>query len=357
MDRQEVNLFEHIIIKYQSVIMKYILAIDSGGTKTEALLVQEDGVPVGWGRYDASSKGSRLSVSGGGRSRESIVAAIEQAMGDCVPEELYVKYGYGSVTGDCFPIKCEIKNLAIAEYTGALALAGETCGIVALSGTGAFVRGETRDGRTLHLDGFGPNLGDYGSGYQIGIQAIRAAARSNFHPRHSTALVDPVLEKCLGTTERKSVHDLIYYMLQLHDRAEIAALAKVVDKVAEEGDQIAVSILKQSAAGLAETLFDVVDRLGMASEDYVLVGSGSVCTKSRIYWEELCALAEKFAPALRPVRLDMPNVVGEALTMLRQVDPADWHEKRLRLLSEVPALIAASSEDQVSTPAAKNAAG
>jgi len=323
--------------------MRYILAVDSGGTKTESILVQEDGVPIGWGRFDASTQLPGHGVMGGGRSKESIVSAIQQAMGDYRPDTLYIKHGYGSLMGEIFPYECHLNKLSVGEYTGAYALAGETCGIVALSGTGAFIRGETRDGRTLHLDGFGPNLGDYGSGYQIGIQAIRAAARSEFHPRHATNLVKPVLETCLGTSEKKSVYDLVHYMLQFHDRSEIAALAKVVDRMANAGDKIAITILRQTAAGLAETLYDVVDRLGIANEDYVLVGSGSICTKSNIYWKELCRLAKRFAPGLRPVRLDMPNVVGEALMMLKQVDPTDWQEKRLRLLSGAPALMSAKT--------------
>lgn len=330
--------------------MRYVLAVDSGGTKTESILVREDGVPVGWGRFDASAQAGGHSVVGSGRSKESIIASITQAMGDYRPDVLYVKHGYKFFLGDMYPPECELIKVSIGEYTGAFVLAGETCGIVALSGTGAFVRGETRDGRTLHLDGFGPNLGDYGSGYQIGVQAIRAAARSEFHPRHSTALVNPVLEACIGTSEKKSVYDLVHYMLQFHDRAEIAALAKVVDKVAIAGDKVAKTILRQAAAGLAETLYDVVDRLGMANEDYVLVGSGSICTKSNIYWKELCRLAKKFAPGLRPVRLDMPNVVGEALMMLKQVDPADWQEKRLRLLTAAPAFISSVANQQVSPP-------
>lgn len=322
--------------------MKYILAVDSGGTKTEAVLVREDGTPVGWGRFDASVQLAGQNKTGSGRSREAITAAIRQAVGDYKPEVLGVKHGYGMLLADLFPFECQFIKMNIGEYSGAFMLAGETCGIVALSGTGAFVRGETRDGRTLHLDGFGPNLGDYGSGYQIGIQAIRAAARSVFHPRHETSLVNPVIETCIGTSVNKTVYDLVHYMLQFHDRAEIAALAKVVDVYANQGDKVAIRILRQNAAGLAETLYDVVDRLGMTDDDYVLVGSGSICTKSNIYWKEVCRLAKKFAPNLRPVRPTLPNVVGEALMMLKHLEPEGWQEKRDRLLSEVPEMIAAS---------------
>ena len=87
----------------------------------------------------------------------------------------------------------DVRVWPVTETGGTLALVGQTHGVVVLAGTGARVSARTRQGRTLELDALGPTLGDFGSGYSIGLHALRATARAAMHPRHSTRLKDRVL--------------------------------------------------------------------------------------------------------------------------------------------------------------------
>jgi N-acetylglucosamine kinase-like BadF-type ATPase len=102
---------------------------------------------------------------------------------------------------------------------------------------------------------------------------------------------------------------------------------------ANSGDAVARQILEKAAAEMAETLRDAVDSLGIASEDYVMVGTGSVATNSEIYWRHLCRLAKGFAPNFKPELTTQPAVVGIALAALCQIGAGDAQTLRRNLFS------------------------
>jgi N-acetylglucosamine kinase-like BadF-type ATPase len=305
--------------------MHYILAIDSGGSKCDAVLIREDGSVQGWGRCDISHPESGRGRGGSGRSEQTVALAVRRAVGNRLRcEELHVTGRY-SFPAEALPDaqRGQVAYHGTSEQGAALALVGEETGVVVLAGTGAFVCGRTRDGRELMLDALGPLLGDYGGAYHIGLLAVRAAARSHWHPRHQTSLAEVVRRACAEHAGNPPRFSLVEYMLGNRDRAEIASLAKLVDREANAGDRIAREILEEAAAAISETLYDVVDRLDIAREEYAMVGTGSVAVKSRIYWRHLCDRAEAFAPRLKPVVSDMPAVLGLALCAAREVEGID----------------------------------
>ncbi len=313
--------------------MRCVLAIDAGGSKCDALLVRDDGVALGWGRCDIADPEAGRGWSGSGRSVETVTRAVKRAMGEHSCRELHITtFANRRWAEETLAGAERIVQHSVAEYDGPFALAGTRFGVVALAGTGAFVFGRTRDGRACHLDGLGPNLGDYGSGYQIGMMALRAAARSGWHPRHHTSLADPVYRACVNHPGDERGHGLVGYTIEHHDRAEIASLAKIVDIEANGGDRVARQILRAAATSLAETLYDVVDRLGLKEEEYPLIGTGSIATRSRIYWRHFCRLAKEFAPHLKPFVPDLLPVVGVALCTLQEVTPDNMEDVRSTLL-------------------------
>lgn len=315
-----------------------VLAIDSGGTKCDALLVDEDGTALGWGRCGYPDPCSGTGWSGSGRSPQSVQSAVKTALGGRAFDELHACASARWLSGNGLAVPIgEVVPYSIHEPDGPMALAGVSCGVVALAGTGAFVHAKTRDGRTCHLDGLGPDLGDYGSAYEIGVMAVRRAARAGWHSRHQTSLAEPIFKACVPEAPDTRGHRLIGYLQAHRDRAEIASLARIVDEEANKGDRVAREILRQSAAGLAETAFDVIDRLGIRDEEYALIGTGSVATHSRIFWQHFCRRVKAFAPRMKPTISRLPPAVGIALVILERMGaPA---EARERLLETVGAVI------------------
>lgn len=55
---------------------------------------------------------------------------------------------------------------------------GKLYGIVVISGTGMIAYGYGPNGESARAGGWGPLLGDCGSGYDIGFEVLKAVARS-----------------------------------------------------------------------------------------------------------------------------------------------------------------------------------
>lgn len=314
--------------------MRYVLAIDAGGSKCDAVLLQEDGTTLGWGHVDVQSPGVTREQLGHGRAAGTVALAIRQAVGDRHLDELYL-LGIGAF----LPQNCiqhdrlgSVHFSRVLEVEPAYTLMGEKEGLVVVSGTGAFVYGRTRDGKRVHLDGVGPLLGDDGGGYAIGLMGLRKAARSYMHPRHATSLA-PALLDALGLSRQHGLEQLTGFMLQAHDRSEIARLAAVVDQQARAGDQIASDILIEAADALAGTTWDAIDHLSIAQEEYPLIGMGSVAVQSDMFWQRFCETVAAFAPRLRFVRMPHPPVFGTALIGLQQLGVTDTVEVRERLIN------------------------
>ena len=126
---------------------------------------------------------------------------------------------------------------------------------------------------------------------------------------------------------------LVRYMLAGHDRAEIAALARLVIAEAEHGDAVARRILREAAGALAETLRDGVDQLRLRRAAMPLIGTGGIIAHSRYYWNHLCRLARTFAPRFRSKVVDLPPAVGMALCVLRCLNPEHYPQARATLLA------------------------
>ncbi len=317
--------------------MRCFLGVDAGGSKCDAILADADGQVLGCGRNDpiAAAGVYEQSNRGVGRSAEAVSSAIRRAMSATTTEcsDLHVagleQHVRSVLQAD--GSQGVVTHHPFSEFDAALSLAGESCGLVALAGTGAFVAGRTRDGRAVHLDGMGPLLGDWGGGFMIGLAALRAAARSAWHPCHETTLAGalPQFQK----RKAGDPYNPVGYMLADHDRSEIASYASIVNREADSGDRVAMEILRDAADELASTAFDVAARLDIAQESYAVVGVGGVIANSSIYWDQFCSRVNKFAPRWTASKSRMPAALGYVLLGATGVAGIDYKSFRTRLLS------------------------
>ncbi len=129
-------------------------------------------------------------------------------------------------------------------------------GILLLSGTGSIALGRGADGSSIRVGGWGVNLGDEGSGYRIGMGALRALVRGEDGRGISTDLRDPVL-KVLGLAEPA---DLIKWIASAQ-KADIASLVPLISEVAEAGDQAATTVIEKAVDELVGHVRTLVRRL------------------------------------------------------------------------------------------------
>lgn len=293
--------------------MKYLLAIDCGGSKAEAILTGMDGSVVSHGYCDAFDPESGRHSCGSGRSQRSLAVAVRRALDGHAPGDLHVA-SCGTDGGELPEGWRRIMEpIYVGEQIAPMALSGSDVGVIVLAGTGAFVYARNHAGHARCMDGMGPLLGDYGSACHIGYLALRAAVRSSWHPRHKTALEERVPESVRNWRNGNPEIPTVGLYPQSPDRGELAALALLVDQEAEKGDGICRAILEQAALAISETVRDTVWALDMTEGEYPMIATGSVATNSRIYWEHMCECVRGFAPGLRPIVPDLPPVFGVAL--------------------------------------------
>jgi N-acetylglucosamine kinase-like BadF-type ATPase len=120
-------------------------------------------------------------------------------------------------------------------------------GIVVLSGTGSIAYGVDPGGTVARSGGFGSLLGDEGSGYWLGNQALRAVVRASDGRGPSTALT-PIVFEALAVA---SVEELVPLVYEHHlPRSAVAALAGRVERARAQGDGVASELIGRAAQEL-----------------------------------------------------------------------------------------------------------
>ena len=157
-------------------------------------------------------------------------------------------------------------------------------GILVIAGTGSNVIGRAPDG-TLHgAGGWGPVLGDEGSGFWIGLEAIRAALRA----QDRIGVGGPptcLLREIEAHWNLASLGELVAVANQrIHAPGttppDFAALAPVVARCAEQGDALAAGILSRAGEELADLVTLVFHKMNVTPAP-VAIGvafTGSILT-------------------------------------------------------------------------------
>ncbi|WP_336630445.1 MULTISPECIES: N-acetylglucosamine kinase [unclassified Microbacterium] len=131
----------------------------------------------------------------------------------------------------------------VTAHAGAL---GGQAGTLLIAGTGAVALRIDVDGSAARSDGWGPVLGDEGSGRWLGEAGLRAALRASDGRGPRTALTDDALLLCDG-----HLSSLPGMVSGIDSAARMAAFAPRVLDRARDGDPIAHEIVREAVARLA----------------------------------------------------------------------------------------------------------
>jgi N-acetylglucosamine kinase-like BadF-type ATPase len=268
-------------------VTDFFLGCDGGGTKTDLVVV------TGEGRLAASLHApSTYYLSAGSRG----VDLVGEVLGEAVPAvcaqagiapgglrfAFFGLPGYGEVRADVPRLdaaagrvlahgrfRCD--NDMLCGWAGSLAGAD---GINVIAGTGSMTYGR-RAGAGARVGGWGELFGDEGSGYWIGVRALRAFSKMSDGRAERGPLHD-VLSRDLALDA-----DIDLVGLVLHQwrgaRQQIAALAPAVREAALAGDRCAQAILAAAAAELVGLVHATRRRLGFGPGEVVPVSySGGI---------------------------------------------------------------------------------
>ncbi|MCG5061353.1 MAG: ROK family protein [Limnoraphis sp. WC205] len=277
--------------------MVYVLGIDGGGTKTVCLLMDETGNILSRGKSGASN----YQTIGIDATKIAIQTAINKAIYSFLDDKNYKKIlikglgiglaGVGrqedfnvinnlveqvkinlksSINWELTANSTRIESDSIIALVGGL---GYPVGIVVIAGTGSQIFGQNSQGKTKRVGGWGYLLGDEGSGYFIAISGLRAALKSYDGRLGSTQLIS-AFKHHLNLTNIESLIEVVYrrgWTVQ-----QIANLAKIVDQVARDGDEIANKIINTAIEELVFATKIAIESLFEPDESVEIVTIGGV---------------------------------------------------------------------------------
>lgn len=247
--------------------MRYFLGIDGGGSGTRAVVLSDVLEVIGQGEAGPSNH----YVAGVEGAAEACFQAAEAALHDARRvEPQFVKdqissWGIGLAgvrrEDDAARVRehlaARIRVPFVLDHDAAAAQSGAfggEAGIVFSAGTGAICFGVDEHGERYFADGWGSILGDEGSGYWIGQQALRAVCRGADGRGPQTRLAQPILH----ALNCRSADDLVRLVYSPHwTRDAMAQLATIVFEVASHGSREACVIRDAAARHAANSVLTV----------------------------------------------------------------------------------------------------
>lgn len=236
--------------------MKYYLGIDGGGTKTTAIICDENAQLVS--RFVGES--INFNSVGMESARKSLKLTVDGVLGSDDIKISAAFIGMSAISeraDDDFTkklcdgiIDCDRITMDSDVYIGLEAMRCDGAAAMVISGTGSMAVGRLPDGEIIHTGGWGYILGDEGSGYAIAIDALKAAICGYEGSAEKTALTNAVLDY-YKIDDINNLIDIFYDPPM--PRSEIAKLAPVVFECAKT-DSVAESIVKNHAQLLANTV-------------------------------------------------------------------------------------------------------
>jgi len=315
-----------------------VLAVDGGNSKTDLALVRADGEVLGLARGPLSSP-HHLGLDGAldvlqrlldqasrdaGRARNGTVATIAQLL----------------MAGVDFPSEEEELRAAVARRgwakrtrvgndTFAVLRAGTErgWGVAVVCGAGINCVGVSRDGRHARFPALGSITGDWGGGYDVGLAAVSAAARSEDGRGPKTTL-EQAVPAYFGLETPTALAEAIHRERIAMRR--VIELPPVVFAEAEH-DDVAAEIVARLASEVATLAHVALQRLELEREPTeLLLGGGLLQSADGRLTAAIEAEVRAVAPVFHVRTARSAPIVGAALLGLDELGAGRDVQERVR---------------------------
>lgn len=299
------------------------IGVDGGGSKTAAVVVDPTLHVHGEG-LGGPSNHLRVGID---EAAAEVRRAISAACTAAGVEPSAIEFAYCGIAGSDHPKhratlvdalrsffprnNFTIDSDARIALTGAI---GPGAGIVVVAGTGSVAFGRNESGTEARAGGWGPTLGDEGSGYSIARRGLSSIVRA-FDGRGDVTLMTDLLCDRYGMCQPD---ELPYFVYSPSTHAnDIAAYCRLVFDAARRGDPVARQILDEEGTELAETVLAVARRLALLHDEFPVAYVGGAFSAGRLLLDPLERRLHAEAPG---AKLQPPNetpVIGAARMALR----------------------------------------
>ena len=246
-------------------MMSLYLAIDAGGTKTRCRFADEARVlgEAAGETVKLMSVGEEVATA---RLQELVRAAAANAS---VALDAVERTCIGLAGSSSEAARAWADKTLRSVVSGEILVAGDEeialdaafhggPGILVIAGTGSNVIGRCSNGVTVTAGGWGPVLGDEGSGHWIGLGALRAGLRA-----HDRSIDTCLLREIMAHWKFQDLGELVAKGNQ-RSRPDFAELTKIVASCADQGDALAVSLLERAGEELATQVRLVMSKMHTA---------------------------------------------------------------------------------------------
>lgn len=264
--------------------MSFYIGIDGGGTQTTAVVTDEQGAELA--RLDGEP--GLVNVldpeAGAHKLADLASAALAQAGVDARASVLVCALAGAGREPERTRLEQRLSAQGLAEevrvisdFQAALQDAfDDGSGILLISGTGSSAWARHRDGRTARAGGWGEIIGDEGSGYWLGVSALRYCLRAH----DGRGADDRWIQLVLGNTGVATPEALVRWSAAA-SKGEIAALAPIVFDALSHRVAGAHALIEDAASDLALHVGALFEKLKPWDEPPTVALTGGMTAPGR----------------------------------------------------------------------------
>ncbi len=315
-----------------------LLAVDGGATKTDLALVAADGTLLALERGPLSSP-HYLGLEG---SLDVLAELLHRAAGTAgVPNDGPVT-DLGELLMAGVDLPSEVRDFhdavgargwstrtIVDNDTFAILRAGteQGWGVAVVCGTGINCVGIAPDGRHARFPALGAITGDWGGGYDVGLAAVSAAARSE-DGRGSRTTLELSVPAHFGLSTPRELAEAIH-----HGRIPQRRLAELPPVVFADAadDPVAAGIVQRLADEVVALARVALERLDLTHEPVeVLLGGGLLLRGDGTLEAAIKTGLREVGDAITVLNTESPPIVGAALLGLDQLGAGAEAQERVR---------------------------
>jgi glucosamine kinase len=302
---------------------RLFLGVDGGASKTEALVIDENGTPLGRGLAGGSNH-LRIGIEQATRNIERAVNIALVQAGIAIRQ---IAYAYCGIAGSDHPAHRQqvVDSLSIffprgnftVDNDARIALSGAIGfgpGVVVIAGTGSVAFGRNPNGDEARAGGWGPTIGDEGSGYQIARAGLSAIVRAHDGRGPQTKMTELLCYE-YDMCDPDELPRFVYATTTHAD--DIARYGRLVIEAAEAADPVAMAILDEAGRELGDCVLAVARRLGLTSTAVPIAYVGGAFHAGELLLAPMRSVILAEAPQARIAPPQHTPVEGAALMAIR----------------------------------------
>lgn len=306
--------------------MRFYCGIDGGGTKTAAVLTDENGK-----EYAAvQTGGSSYRSIGIEKTAELFAGQIEQcakqagiSLSDlagtvigvpCFGENKKADREIHDLLSGILPeVPFYLCNDAEAGWAGSL---GMKPGINVVAGTGSIAYGRNSRGESVRCGGWSTFFGDEGSCYWLGRKTVELFAKQMDGRIRQNGVYELIMEDCGAAHPHEFIDQMEKRAL---DRSYVAGIQKYLLLAAEQGDDSAMALYREAADELGLMVLTAARKIQIPGERLSVSVSGGLMHAEKFFLDRFLEWTERFdGQYIKPVTTPVKGAALMAVEMFRK---------------------------------------